>query len=163
MHAGFRHLRYGLKRLEPADRRHSRPAQRAAAMELEAALGPDWTLRSRSHSRGMVACAAGNPPLTRLGIDIELANPARPWREIAAIYLPDAEAAALDTAAFCRLWTFGEAHFKAFGAVPSAELLTRCARLPPPDDEPIALSARRWWWSEPVDTFWLSLVWEEAL
>lgn len=164
MHSEFRHLRFGLKRLDPVGARHSRMAQRAAAGELEDKLGADWRLGSRSHARGVIAVAVANPPVARLGIDVELADPRRPWREIASVYLAEAETAGLGTEDFCRLWTFGEAYFKAFGEVPSAGLLVKVARAPLPDDEPFGFASRRWWWSEAVgDGFMLSLVWEEAL
>ncbi len=41
-------------------------------------------------------------------------------------------------------------------------MLLRVLEAPMQDDEPIALTARRYWYSEPLrDDFWLSLVWEE--
>jgi hypothetical protein len=105
-----------------------------------------------------------NPPLARLGIDVEYADPGRPWRDIAAFYLPGAVAAGFGPGEACRLWTFGEAHFKAFGQAPSADLLVRIAGTSLADDEPVSFQSRRWWWSEEVgEGFVLSLVWEEAL
>jgi hypothetical protein len=164
MHGEFRQLRYGLKRLEPATARHARVAQRAAADQLAAKMGTGWQLMSRSHSRGLAAVAVANAPLVRLGIDIEYADPTRPWRDIAEVYLPGAAAARLGPADVCRLWTFGEAYFKAFGENPDADQLLKIARTPLDDDEPFAFRSRRWWWSEDAgDGFVLSLVWEEAL
>jgi hypothetical protein len=164
MHGEFRQLRYGLKRLAPVTARHPRADQRNAASELGAKLGTGWALTSRSHSRGLAAVAVGNAPLLRLGIDVEYAGPERPWRDIAEAYLPKDTAAALGPVEACRLWTFGEAHFKAFSAIPSADLLMRIAQAPLDDDEPLAFQSRRWWWSEDAgDGFVLSLVWEEAL
>lgn len=163
MHSAFRHLRFGVKRIEPPTQRFSRAVQRALADELASAMGAGWRLTSRSHSRGVAAVALANPPITRLGIDVEYADPARPWREIAAMFLPEAAAAGLDPPKICRLWTFGEAHLKAFGTQPSADLLLKIAREPIDGDEPFAFTARRWWWTEQVGEFWLSLVWEEEI
>ncbi len=163
VHDWFRHLRYHVRWLEPATHRHSRGSQRQAVDAMEAQLDGQWALKSRSHSRGTIAVAAANHPITRIGIDVEYADPARPWREIAAIFMPATAHTSSDTGQLCRVWTFGEAYRKAFGEVPSPDLLQRIAAMPPPDDEPIAISARRFWYSEPLrDGFWLSLVWEEA-
>jgi phosphopantetheinyl transferase len=164
MHGEFRHLRYGLKPLEPPTARHPRAAQRAAADAAAQKLGPGWRLGSRSHSRGLAAVAVGNAPLVRLGIDVEFADPARPWREIVDFYLPGATPAHLEPPQACRLWTFGEAYFKAFGETPSADLLLRISQVPPFEDEPVTFQSRCWWWSEDVNEgFVLSLVWEEAI
>lgn len=163
MHGEFRQLRYGLKRLEPVTGRHPRTFQRAAAVALEHTLGTGWRLASRSHSRGLTAVAVANAPLVRLGIDVEYADPGRPWREIAEFYLPGAETAHLGPTEACRLWTFGEAYFKAFGLAPSADLLLQIAQAPLDEDEPFTFRSRHWWWSEDAgDGFVLSLVWEEA-
>ena len=143
MHGAFRQLRYGLKRLEPATFRHARAAQRVATDEIAAKLGSGWSLTSRSHSRGLVAVAVGNPPLLRLGIDIEYADPGRPWRDITALYMPGAAPGGLGPMEGCRLWTFGEAYFKAFAQTPAADLLLRAARAPVHEDEPIAFQSRR--------------------
>ena len=148
MHGEFRHLRYAVRWLDPAARRHPKSAQRLTASAIHAALGPDWRLASHSHSRGTVAVCVANPPITCLGVDVEYADPARPWREIAALYLPSAQTADLDASAFCRLWTFGEAHFKAFGQVPPAGLLLDYARAPLCTDEPVAFGSRRHWYTE---------------
>ena len=164
MHGGFRQLRFGVKRLAPATARYPRAAQRAAAEEIVSKLGEGWLLTSRSHARGLAAVAVANTPVTRLGVDIEYADPARPWRDIAAFYLPGVTHAGLGPVEACRAWTFGEACFKAFGEPPASELLARIARAPPHDDEPIAFQSRRWWWSEDAgEDFVLSLVWEEAI
>jgi phosphopantetheinyl transferase len=165
MHNGFRHLRYAVQWIEPVVARHPKATQRAAADEIARKIGADWRLWSRSHSRGTVVAAAGNPPLTRLGVDVEYADPRRPWRNIAAIYLPEYRSESqIDVSTLCRLWTFGEAHFKAFGSVPDAELLRRIMQAPPPEDEPVMFGPRRYWYSEPLpDNFWLTLVWEEEI
>jgi phosphopantetheinyl transferase len=165
MHNGFRHLRYAVQWIEPVAARHPKPAQRAVAAEITRKIGPDWRLWSRSHSRGTVAVAAGNSPLTRLGVDVEYVDPKRPWRDIAAAYLPDFGSESLaDASTLCRLWTFGEAHLKAFGSVPTADILTNVMRTAAPDDEPIRFGARRYWYSEALpDDFWLTLVWEEEI
>ena len=165
MHSGFRHLRYTVQWIEPVTARHSRAAQRALADKMTAKMGPDWRLWSRSHSRGTVAIAAGNSPLTQLGVDVEYADPRRPWREIAAAYLPEFHSRlGVDISALCRLWTFGEAYLKAFGSVPEPDLLRRVLHAPLPEDEPVAFADRRYWYSEILpDDFWLTLVWEEEI
>jgi phosphopantetheinyl transferase len=165
MHNGFRHLRYMVQWIEPTTVRHPKASQRAVADQITRKAGPDWRLWSRSHSRGTIAVAAGNPPLTRLGIDVEYADPRRPWRDIAAAYLPDlGPDEDLDPQAVCRAWTFGEAHFKAFGSPPAPAILTNVIRAPEPGDEPVAFGARRYWYSERLpEDFWLTLVWEEEI
>jgi phosphopantetheinyl transferase len=168
VHDGFRHLRFGVNWLEPRTARHAKASQRAHVAQLKQKLGSGWRLASHSHSRGTVAAAVANAPITRLGFDVEYADPARPWREIAAVYLPVAADVDLGSSGFCRLWTFGEAYFKAFGEPPDGQLLLRVARIPDiaPDenDEPTAFAARRYFYSERLcDDFWLTLVWEEAI
>ncbi|MBI1359101.1 MAG: hypothetical protein GC155_02330 [Alphaproteobacteria bacterium] len=165
MHQEFRQLRYVVRWLTPPVARHPRAAQRALAADMRASLGAGWGLLSHSHSRGAVAVAAGNPPLTRLGVDLEYIDPKRPWRDIAAIYVPNgATAGEADASAVCRAWTFGEAYFKAFGAAPGPDILSRVFEAPPQDDEPACFASRRYWYSERLpDDFWLSLVWEEEI
>ena len=167
MHQPFRHLRYMVRWLEPVSARHPRATQRALADHLRQRLEADgdWRLHSRSHSRGTVAVAGGNPPLTRLGVDVEYADPRRPWRDIASLWLPAfADTRGLGPPEFCRGWTFGEAHLKAFGAVPAPETLIAALRAPHSDDEPVRFGARRYWYSEPLPgDFWLTLVWEEEI
>ena len=165
MHNGFRHLRYTVQWMQPITARHAKAAQRALAGQMTEKLGPDWRLWSRSHSRGTVAVAAGNPPLTRLGVDVEYADPRRAWREIAAAYMPEFRGdPGIDASTLCRLWTFGEAHLKAFGSVPDPDVLDRMMQTRPPEDEPVAFANRRYWYSEALpDSFWLTLVWEEEI
>jgi phosphopantetheinyl transferase len=165
MHNGFRHLRCTVRWLTPVTARHSRTAQRSLADQIMQENGADWTLWSRSHSRGAIAVASGNPPLTRLGVDIEYTDPKRPWRDIAGAYLPDFRRESnADAPMACCLWTFGEAYFKAFGTVPPADILTGVMRTAAPDDEPVRFGARRFWYSEALpDDFWLTLVWEEEI
>lgn len=160
----FRHLRYGVRWIEPVSRRHSLAEQRREAAELGEKLGSGWALTSRSHSRGTIAVAVGNPPIVRLGIDVEFADPRRPWGDILGRFMDPELARTLDPDTCCRLWTFGEAHFKAFGSNPDAALLARVAAADPSPDEPTYVSARRCWFSERLrGDFWLTLVWEEAL
>ena len=97
-----------IRRLAPVTARHAREDQRRIARESRQTVS--GSLLSHSHSRGMIAVASASPPVVRLGIDVELADPARPWRQIAVMYMPAAAGAALGDSDFCRLWTFGEAH-----------------------------------------------------
>ena len=129
-------------------------------MAQEARQAASGSILSHSHSRGIIAVASASQPVTRLGVDVELIDPARPWREIAAVYMPAAAGASLGNSDFCRLWTFGEAHFKAFGETPSPDLLVGIARLPA-SDEAVEFRPGRFWRSEKLkEGFWLSVVWE---
>jgi hypothetical protein len=153
-----RDIHVDIRRLTPVVARHSRAEQRRVAREArQAAPG---SILSHSHSRGIIAVASASAPVTKLGVDVELIDPTRPWREIAAIYMPAAAGASLRTSDFCRLWTFGEAHFKAFGETPSPDLLVDVARLPV-SGEVLEFGPNRFWRSEKLDeVFWLSVVWE---
>jgi 4'-phosphopantetheinyl transferase len=149
-----------IRRLAPVTARHARDDQRRVARESrQTASG---SLLSHSHSRGIIAVASASLPVVRMGIDVELADPARPWRQIAAMYMPTAAGAALGDNDFCRLWTFGEAHFKAFGKTPSPDLLMHVARLPASDDAQEFAPGRFWRSEKLAEGFWLSVVWERG-
>ncbi len=69
-------------------------------------------------------------------------------------------------AAFYRVWTFGEAYFKAFGELPAAEILGRVLehhawegmyRVDRPESADVGVLH-----SEPFDDFSLTIVWELA-
>ncbi len=77
---------------------------------------------SKSHSRALAAAAVAISG--SLGVDVELADPARAITALARQLL--GRESALSHWDFYRLWTFREAYFKAFGAFPG-EALLRCA------------------------------------
>ena len=96
--------------------RHSRAVQRALAAGAEAAaiarLGPPPAgAVNRSHSRGLAAVAAQRSP-GPLGVDIEYADPSRPWSAILGRFL-GREAGPVEPAAGAAVWTFIEAWYKA--------------------------------------------------
>lgn len=103
--------------------RRPRAAQSAAAAALLSSLraraglwaGPS----SKSHSRA--ACAAAVVADGPVGIDVEFACPSRDRAGMARFLLDEAQEPSLRD--LYRLWTFREAYFKAFGAMPGARLL----------------------------------------
>lgn len=153
-----RDIHVDIRRLAPVTARHRREHQRSVAREIRQAAAE--SILSHSHSRGIIAVASASPPVAKLGVDVEYIDSSRPWREIAAIYMPAAAGTSLDDSDFCQLWTFGEAHFKAFGETPSPGLLVQIARLPMSGDA-VEFQPRRHWRSEKLEEgFWLSVVWE---
>jgi hypothetical protein len=117
---------YATAKLEgpPARERPSRRMQSAAAQNLLCTLGSGFAsvVHSKSHSYAMVAAAAGDAPELLLGIDIEWRKPNRPFAELAGFFA-DIGAEKLGMAEFYRLWTFGEAYFKAFQRLPTSSQL----------------------------------------
>lgn len=134
--------------------RHPRSDQRRVANALQAGV-PDARV-SRSHSRGLVVVASAGSPITRLGVDVEFLDAARPWPEIGSLLVPASLGIDLNPEDSCRLWTFGEAYFKAFGQLPAPKLFLLAAK---------SADGRHggdlYWRSERLpDDFWLTLVWE---
>ena len=102
-------------------RRVPRHQQSIAASRLLKRLeGADFvpTARSKSHSRGVVAAAAGNTQGLLLGIDIEWMAPDRPFGAIARTVFASAPQR-ISIADFYLGWTYFEAHYKAFQCFPS--------------------------------------------
>jgi hypothetical protein len=96
-------------------------AAAAALLErLSGGLAP--TASSKSHSRGVVAAAAGDAPDLQLGIDIEWMAPGRPFSAIARTVLPIAPER-MPIGDFYRGWTFFEAYYKAFQEFPRSALV----------------------------------------
>jgi 4'-phosphopantetheinyl transferase len=89
--------------------------QSRAANALLAGLAGAVT--SKSHSRSLVAAAAGDAVSLKLGIDIEWKSQHRPFDAIMKSLVPGLTCR-LDAAAFYRAWTFLEAYFKAFQELP---------------------------------------------
>jgi hypothetical protein len=105
--------------------RMPRMQQSAAASRLAARLEeacPAAMARSRSHSRAIIAAAAGSMPGLILGIDVEWMAPNRPFDAITRMLLPSASLQ-MDMQTFYRGWTFSEAYYKAFGDFPGEALL----------------------------------------
>lgn len=143
-------------------RAHAPRAQQSAAAadllsDLRMARGVQEGPSSKSHSRGLAAAAV--QAAGALGIDLEFMRPGRPGGRILALYMKGF-APEVDDEGFYRTWTFGEAHFKAFGANPSPELLHRFLATPLIHDvtyrltEEISVLHAR-----PAPDFMLSLVW----
>jgi hypothetical protein len=110
---------YAIDRLTARDVTHRAPHrdQSAAAARLVARLGLA-SVTSRSHSRGLIAAAAGDALV--LGIDIEWMAPTRDFAALARAFLQRAPQA-MSAADFYRGWTFHEAHYKAFQRFPDEE------------------------------------------
>ena len=83
---------------------------------------PHLTARSKSHSRAVVAAAAGTAPALLLGIDVEWMAPNRPFDQIARMFLASSSAQ-VDAETFYRGWTFFEAYYKAFQRFPEETLV----------------------------------------
>jgi len=116
---------------------------------------------SKSHSRALLAAAAGDVPGLRLGIDIEWMAPGRSFGTIARTFLPDVSPQ-IGMAEFYRGWTFFEAYFKTFGHFPRQELVADVIAHAP-DDRVQALGERIWMLQRCVaENFRLCLVWTHA-
>jgi hypothetical protein len=118
---------YATDILSPDDmtRRISRSRQSEAATRLFARLcgaGFSPAAQSRSHSRGVVAVAAGDAMGLSLGVDIEWMAPGRPIEAIARNFLTSAPQG-LKIADFYCGWTFHEAYYKAFQRIPNETLV----------------------------------------
>ncbi len=100
---------------ESAGERIARGTQSAAAQGLLTALERDFraSVRSKSHSRTLVAAAAGNLDGLALGIDVEWLGQDRPFSAIAGLFV-DIGPKQIGRDDFYPVWTFGEAYFKAF-------------------------------------------------
>jgi hypothetical protein len=70
----------------------------------------------------MIAVAAGDADGLLLGIDIEWRKPDRPFTELAGFFV-DIGVEKLGLEEFYRVWTFGEAYFKAFQHLPTSRQL----------------------------------------
>jgi hypothetical protein len=148
----------------PLQGRTPRPAQSLAARVLlqELCSGPDmpdiFPYTTKSHSRAVVAAAAGDHTIGALGIDVEFMAEGRPFRAILSHFaqtLPET----VDSPAFYRGWTFLEAYFKAFQRYPApADLSTAITR---PSSEAVWLTqdAASVLQHRIGDAFSLSLVW----
>jgi hypothetical protein len=149
-------------RLVDLTRRRPRADQRSLADLAQRTLttrlqSPDFAV-SRSHSRGLSGAAAGRSGL-RIGLDIEYADPSRPWPGIISQFgsrlQPD-----LDAHSACQAWTFVEAWYKAYGAYPDP-LLVDATCSPGPEATPIPV-ADAWRWRFSLnDTFHICVVSEE--
>lgn len=108
---------------------HDLPQRRPKSLQRQLAAGPETAARARlldlgadtvalnrSHSRG-VAAVAVSASTGRLGVDVEYADPSRPWGKILAQFAGQ-DPGEVTPAAAAAAWTFIEAWYKAFQAWP---------------------------------------------
>ena len=121
--------------------------------------------QSMSHSRRIVAAAIGRGG--RVGIDVELMCPRRNTGAILEVFLAPMDNP-VSLSAFYRVWTFGEAYFKAFGRLPGSEALSQVIDVHAGDgtsDGAYRVDCRKngaagVLHSVPFDDFALTIVWE---
>lgn len=157
-------FRIGLATILPISRRHPLQIQRARAKEIELMLDTNQSaaalhLQNRSHSRGLIAVArSDNNGMSRFGIDVEYADPSRPWQKIIASFGVDQKHTTLTP--YVRGWTFIEAYYKAFQHYPDAELID--LSLNTSDDGAVVILTPGeccWFQMEIQESFHLSAVW----
>jgi len=122
-------------------------AQDAAAARL-AAAGCSVEAVNRSHSRGLAAVAAASVS-GPLGVDVEYADPARPWGKIIGSFA-DADLGALGPEPAAAVWTFIEAWYKAFQSWPPGDHVRAAlnfADASPGSPQPFDSPDGRVWWS----------------
>lgn len=126
---------YGVRAISPPPlcvrvphRQQSAAVRRLLSDVMATARGSSVTSEqgdSLSHSRGVAAAATSG--LGRVGIDVEYICSRRNIQAILEAFLGPLDET-VSPAAFYRVWTFGEAYFKAFGILPEAEILDRVFR-----------------------------------
>jgi hypothetical protein len=95
-----------------------------------------------------------------VGIDVEFMAPGRPIGAVVQFLLKAPGPPAFDDARAYRAWTFAEAHFKAFGALPEPGLLRIVLRAEARWGEPYAPQpGMRALHSAPASDFTMSVVW----
>lgn len=135
--------------------RHSRAVQRALAARAEAAARDNLGLRdggalamNRSHSRGLAAVAL-RPGAGVLGVDVEFADPSRPWSAILDRFMGRAPRG-LPPSVGAAAWTFIEAWYKAFQDwPPGAHVETALNAAASGAGGPFMMgygAAGGWWW-----------------
>jgi hypothetical protein len=83
---------------------------------------------SKSHSRSVVAAAAGDAGIAALGIDIEFSDEGRPFADLAC-FLTGTVPMPMGAGTFYRCWTFAEAYFKAFQKAPEERSIREISTL----------------------------------
>jgi hypothetical protein len=104
---------------ELGERVPHRVQSQAAAALLTRLTRTELSASSKSHSRALVAAAAGDGTSLTLGIDVEWMSPQRPFAAILQSLVPSISCP-LDCQSFYRAWTFLEAYFKAFQELPNS-------------------------------------------
>jgi hypothetical protein len=123
---GEGHIRWAAKAIEGYDVQKRVPHEeqsKAASQLLEniSLITPFSVFRSsRSHSRAIIATAASDHTIDVLGIDVESTIPIRAFDGIVGRFAEDLPTG-IDRPTFYWVWTFLEAHFKAFQSFPSAQ------------------------------------------
>lgn len=162
---------YGVRAMRPPPLRARVPhrQQSVAVRRLLASLSarvaaPEPRTRERSslsHSRAVAAAAIARHG--RVGIDVEYMCPRRDIQSIIEAFVGPMDKP-VTPAAFYRAWTYGEAHFKAFGTLPDAESIERVMerhadegvyRVPGPESAAVGVMH-----SKPFEDFALTIVWE---
>lgn len=132
--------------------RHGRAVQRALAERAQAAaiagLGAaPAAAMNRSHSRG-IAVVAARTSAGLLGVDVEYADPSRPWSAILGRFL-GREAGRVEASAGAAVWTFIEAWYKAIQDWPAPGMTALALEALPhtaPDGLQLAGPAGALWW-----------------
>lgn len=139
---------------------HRIQSQTASAL-LALLLPGETSACSKSHSRALVAAAAGGAPSLKLGIDIEWRSPRRPFTAIMQSLAPSISGP-LDCASFYRGWTFLEAYYKAFQELPiSFDIETILSAKA--EQAPQSISNGAWVMHQSVsEAFELCLVWKSS-
>jgi phosphopantetheinyl transferase len=147
----------------PGERIPRRQQSEAASGLLCRLGGPQFrpNATSKSHSRAIVAAAAGQADQLSLGIDVEWVCENRPFNAILRFLVPSLTSD-VDCQGFYRAWTFIEAYYKAFQEQPDpadvAAILTTS-----PDDKLLEVSGGVWLMQHRVaDVFELCLVWKSS-
>ena len=118
---------------------------------------------SLSHSRGVAAAAIAHHG--RVGIDVEYMCPRRDMHAMLEAFLGPMHKR-MPPAVCYRVWTFGEAYFKAFGSLPGGKILGHVIDRPPDDGlyqlvRPVG-AAVGVLHSQPFNEFALTVVWDMA-
>ncbi len=105
-------------------KRQQSAAASALLSRLEIVCPQQPSAVSKSHSRAVIAVAAGIAPVLHLGIDVEWIARNRPFDRIATMFMAS-DVSQKDAQTFYRGWTFFEAHYKAFQRFPEERLVRR--------------------------------------
>ncbi len=150
-----------LRGFELGERVPRRAQSREADVLLTKLGGARTNATSKSHSRALVAAAAGEAQSLKLGIDVEWIAPHRPFEAIMLSLVPSLTCA-LDHKSFYRGWTFLEAYYKAFQIFPGTVDVEQIS-MSEMGHVPLQISDGAWVWRHSVlDAFELSIVWKSS-